>query len=129
MAQNATAQGAQKEKKATALQVVIPNTEANKPQEKTQLEIKPISLEDIKRKNEVLTRLVERYDTIQEKKKSLENFSYSYDRDTAFITVKDAKGEIFQSNSPKTIGQVIEFWKAEFSKVAQEVEREIRELA
>ena len=93
-------------------------------------EVKPIqSIDEIKRKSEVLSRLSAKWDNLNEKLRRIENFAISHDGDTANVIVKDAQGEIFDSNSPKTIGKLIEFWKVEFSNVIAEVEKEMREIA
>lgn len=92
-------------------------------------EHKAPTIEEIKRKNEVLRRLTERYDSLQDKRRRVENFHISHDRDTATVTVEDASGEVFESNSPKTIGKLIDFWKEEFNAALTELEKEIRETA
>lgn len=93
-------------------------------------EAKPVqSIEDIKRKSEVLNRLTVKWDTLTEKRRKVENFAISHDGDTASTIVRDAHGEVFESNSPKTINKLIEFWKAEFSEAITEVEQEMREIA
>jgi hypothetical protein len=93
-------------------------------------EVKPVlSIEDIKRKSEVLSRLSVKWDSLAEKRRRVENFAISHDGDTASAIIRDAQGEVFESNSPKTIGQLIEFWKAEFSEAIANVEKEMREIA
>ena len=94
------------------------------------IEAKPVqSIEDIKRKSEVLSRLAVKWDTLAEKRRRVENFAISHDGDTASAIIRDAQGEVFESNSPKTIGKLIEFWKAEFSEAIANVEKEMREIA
>ncbi len=91
---------------------------------------KPVqSIEDIKRKSEVLNRLTVKWDTLTEKRRKVENFAISHDGDTSSAIVRDSHGEVFESNSPKTIGKLIEFWKAEFSEAIANVEKEMREIA
>ena len=87
------------------------------------------SIEDIKRKSEVLSRLAVKWDTLAEKRRRVENFAISHDGDTASAIVRDSQGEVFESNSPKTIGKLIEFWKSEFSEAIANVEMEMREIA
>ena len=112
------------------------NAEFNAAPETTQAapapiaEAKPVlSIEDIKRKSEVLSRLSVKWDSLAEKRRRVENFAISHDGDTASAIIRDAQGEVFESNSPKTIGQLIEFWKAEFSEAIANVEKEMREIA
>ena len=95
-------------------------TEAVKPQ---------LTIEDIKRKNEVLKRLTDKYDRLQDKLRRVENFKLSSDRETATIVVTDSNGEEFMSNSQKTLVQLIAFWHDEFKQAIAEVEKEIRENA
>ena len=87
------------------------------------------SIEDNKRKSEVLSRLAVKWDTLAEKRRRVENFAISHDGDTASAIVRDSQGEVFESNSPKTIGKLIEFWKSEFSEAIANVEMEMREIA
>ena len=110
--------------------------EVTKKEVKPAEEVKPVettvtqlTIEDIKRKNEVLRRLTAKYDLLQDKRRRVENFAISHDQDTASVTVSDATGEVFESNSPKTINKLIEFWKEEFNSALSEVEKEIRENA
>ena len=93
-------------------------------------EPKPVqSIEEIKRKSEVLSRLSVKWDSLNEKRRRVEDFAISHDGDTASVRVRDAQGELFESNSPKTIGKLIEFWKEEFSEAIAGVEKEMREIA
>jgi hypothetical protein len=119
----------------TSSETIAPEAQAEPQVEQTAeptpaIEAKPIqSIEDIKRKSEVLSRLTAKWDRLAEKRRRVENFSISHDGDTASAIIKDAQGEVFESNSPKTIGQLIEFWKAEFSEAIAQVEKEMREIA
>lgn len=90
---------------------------------------KQLTIEEIKRKNEVLRRLTQRYDDISLKLFKIENFKISSDRDTSSVYLTDANGESFQSNSPKTVQKVIQFWTDEFKNALSEIEKEIRENA
>lgn len=133
MKENSTAR---KEQTSTvpALHIMPKTNDVN--ESKSAEEVKPVettvtqlTIEDIKRKNEVLRRLTAKYDLLQDKRRRVENFAISHDQDTASVTVSDATGEVFESNSPKTINKLIEFWKEEFNSALSEVEKEIRENA
>ena len=137
-APEATAQEATPEAETVSIYEVIEkvNAEFNAAPEAIQAapapiaEVKPVlSIEDIKRKSEVLSRLSVKWDSLAEKRRRVENFAISHDGDTASAIIRDAQGEVFESNSPKTIGQLIEFWKAEFSEAIANVEKEMREIA
>lgn len=131
MSKNSTAQKI--EQVTPTMKVLMPaKAEEAKATETTaepKAEPKPLTLAEIKRKNEVLSRLMERHENLSEKRKRVENFKLSHDRDTANVLVTDANGEEFQSNSPKTIGKLIEFWMKEFNEALGELEKEIRETA
>lgn len=87
------------------------------------------TIEDIKRKAEKLTKLSRKYDDLIDKLHRVEDFVISHDHETASVKVKDAMNFTFESNSPKTIGKLIEFWKEEFSEAIAGVEKEMREIA
>ncbi len=91
--------------------------------------ITPQTIEDIKRKAELLTRLSKRYDDLIDKLHRVEDFVISHDHETASVKVRDAMNFTFESNSPKTIGKLIEFWKDEFSEAIKETENQMREIA
>jgi len=89
----------------------------------------PPTIEDIKRKAELLTRLSKKYDDLISKLHRVEDFVISHDQETASVKVRDAMNFTFESNSPKTIGKLIEFWKDEFSEAIKETEKQMREIA
>ena len=91
--------------------------------------IAPPTIEDIKRKAELLTRLSKKYDDLISKLHRVEDFVISHDQETASVKVRDAMNFTFESNSPKTIGKLIEFWKDEFSEAIKETEKQMREIA
>lgn len=126
MSKNSTAQNIE-QKQTTGdtptMTILVPE---KKGEEKKEIGLPTI--EEIKRRNDVLTRLVVRHENLTEKRRMVENFQVSHDRDTASVLVTDANGEHFQSNSPKTIGKLIEFWKAEFNEAISELEQEIRNV-
>ncbi len=92
-------------------------------------EIKTLTIEEIKRKSEVLSRLAAKYDQLQEKRKQVENFKLSHDKDSTLVRVLDASGEAFESSSPKTIGKLLDFWFEEFTEGLKETENQMREIA
>ena len=107
MKENSTAQKNEQKTEDVKLQIVPKTDEVNQPSTEPKL----LTIDEIKRKNEVLRRLTAKYDTLQDKRRRVENFKISHDTDTATVTVSDATGEVFESNSPKTIGKLIEFWQ------------------
>ncbi|MDD2799379.1 MAG: hypothetical protein PHV20_12375 [Bacteroidales bacterium] len=142
MSKDAAARKVQEQK--PVLTVVQPEKKENNPkienlrtaaEEVQELKTEPtqekavLSIEDIKRKNEVLSRLTAKWDALADKRRRVENFSISHDTDTANVIVRDSNGEVFESNSPKTIGKLLEFWKEEFSTALDQVEKDMREIA
>ena len=141
MKTNSTAPKLEQKNELPVLTVVIPEKAEQKEQKtdetpeapaepaKVEEAKKQLTIEEIKRKNEILRRLVAKHEDISLKLWRIENFKISADRETATVQVTDASGEEFQSNSPKTIGKLIEFWTDEFKNALAEIEKEIRENA
>jgi len=100
-----------------------------KPTEQPTPTIETQSIEDIKRKAELLTRLSAKYDDLIEKRKRMENFVVSHDNDTANIVLHDARGESFTSTNPTAIAQFIEFCKVGFTEAIFKIEKQMREIA
>ena len=92
-------------------------------------ELKSLTIEEIKRKSEVLSRLAAKYDQLQEKRKQVENFKLSHDKDSTLVSVSDSNGEVFESSSSKTIGRLLDFWFEEFTEGLKETEKQMREIA
>ena len=141
MKSNSTAPKLEQKNELPVLTVVIPEKDVQNEQKtdvtpeapaepaKVEEAKKQLTIEEIKRKNEVLRRLTQRYDEISLKLFKIENFKISSDRDTSSVYLTDANGESFQSNSPKTVQKVIQFWTDEFKNALSEIEKEIRENA
>jgi adenine C2-methylase RlmN of 23S rRNA A2503 and tRNA A37 len=93
-------------------------------------EVKPVAkkeptLQELKNRATVVYLLQEKHTKLIEKRASLDKFAIKHENENASITVRDANGEEFKSSSPKTINQFIEFCKAEFEVVINEVEKEL----
>ena len=133
MKTTSTAQKMEQKNEIPMLTVVTPEkevkTEITAEPAKTEAVKPQLTIEEIKRKNEILRRLTQRYDEVSLKLFKIENFKISSDRDTSSVFLTDANGESFQSNSPKTVQKVIQFWTDEFKNALSEIEKEIRENA
>ena len=144
MKTNSTAPKMEQKNELPMLQVVTPETEVQTetnpgkvpeapeatPEPAKTEAVKPQpTIEEIKRKNEVLRRLVAKHEDISLKLWRIENFKISSDKDTSSVFLTDSNGENFQSNSPKTVQKVIQFWTDEFKNALEEIEKEIRENA
>lgn len=111
------------EKKETLKPVLTVSKNENSTEQKT-----VITLEQLKNAAITLTLLNQKHDSLTEKMKRLERFSIVHEKENAQIQIVDAKGEEFESNSPKSIAKLIEFWKDEFKEAIDEVETEIRKV-
>ena len=140
MKNQSAAQKAQ-EKNLPALQIVKPTEEKthipfttepkgeNKDQEAKPAEVekKIPTLQDLKNRATVLHLLNERHTKLTDKRSSLDKFELKHDENNATITVTDATGEEFTSNSPKSVAQLIEFWKCEFDEAIEAIEQKMAE--
>ena len=96
--------------------------ETPKPQE----EKKAPTLADLKNRATIVFLLQEKHTKLSEKRASLDKFTITHEKDNATAIVEDVNGLEFKSSSPKTIGKLIEFWKAEFDEAINEVESELK---
>ena len=86
------------------------------------------SIEELQAKAEKTAQLVERFRTIKAKKAEVDSFVILHENTQAEITVRDVAGRSITTCNPKTIAQVIEFWKGELTDALQKSERDIREI-
>lgn len=89
---------------------------------------KTIPISSIMEKAEKLHLLTLKYEELTGKRKSLDLFDISHDKDNAQLQLADAKGLSFESCNPKCIKKVIDIWKDEFSTAINEVEKQMRDL-
>lgn len=90
---------------------------------------KPIpSISDLMEKAEKLYLLKEKYDDLMKKRKSLDAFEISHDRENAKMEIVDANGLEFQSGNPRCIAQVIDIWKKDYADAISSTEQKIRAL-
>lgn len=80
------------------------------------------TLQEFKDRATILYLLQEKHTGLIEKRNRLDHFQISHDNNNAEIVVRDAKGLEFKSTSAKTIGQFLDFCKAEFTEVIAETE-------
>lgn len=88
---------------------------------KTEAKREP-TLQEFKDRATILYLLQEKHTGLIDKRNRLDRFQISHDNQNAEIIVKDANGLEFKSTSAKTIGQFLDFCKAEFSEVITETE-------
>ncbi len=89
---------------------------------------KEITISSIMEKAEKLHLLKKKYEELNEKRKSLDLFEISHDRDNSQMQLVDIKGLTFESSNPKCIKKVIEIWKEEFTTAIEEAEKQMRSL-
>lgn len=94
--------------------------------ESENIERKELTLQELKNRATIIHLLDEKHTKLISKRASLDTFSIKHEKDNAQIVVTDANGEEFRSSSPKTIGQLIKFWKEEFDEAIEELEAEIK---
>ena len=70
--------------------------------------------------------LQKKHNELTAKRRELDEFSISSDRETCKIFVKDGMGRDFESGCKKSMKKLIEFWKEEFTNAINEVENEIK---
>lgn len=87
-----------------------------------------VTISSIMEKAEKLHLLTIKHEELTGKRKSLDLFEISHDKDNAQLQLADAKGLSFESCNPKCIKKVIEIWKEEFSLAIEETEKQMRAL-
>lgn len=91
-------------------------------------EAKEIPTSSLLEKAEKLHLLKKKYDELNNKRKSLDLFELSHDKDNAQMQLADANGLSFESSNPRCIKKVIEIWKEEYSTAIEETEKQMRLL-
>ena len=85
------------------------------------------TMDELKHRATVIHLLSEKHSKLTEKRQRLDKFEISHDKENAEIVLTDANGEEFTSHSPKSIAQLIEFWKNEFDGAIQEIEVQLKQ--
>lgn len=101
--------------------------EAKKIEEAKAIEAtRKLSVEQITDKAEKLHLLEVRYQQIKNKKRQVENFAISHDRNNARLTLVDAEGKEITTSNPTSIKKVIEDWKVDLNRCLEETENDMR---
>lgn len=87
---------------------------------------KEISTSSIMEKADKLHLLKNKYEKLNGKRKDLDLFDLSHDKDNAQMQLVDVNGLSFQSSNPRCIKKVIEIWKEEYSIAIDETEKKMR---
>ncbi len=88
----------------------------------------PPSIEELQARAEKTSQLVERYQTIKEKKAELDSFVILHDREQARIVITDNNGRRIETYNPKSIAQVVEIWKKDINEALAKAEQDVREI-
>ncbi len=70
--------------------------------------------------------LRQRYQEIRDKRKQLEAFTISHDKDNAQLTLVDANGLTISTANPVSIGKLLTDWMDDLNKHLKKIEGEIR---
>lgn len=70
--------------------------------------------------------LRQKYQEIRDKRKMLDSFAISHDKDNAQLTLVDAKGLTISTSNPVTIGKLLSDWMNDLNTHLKKVEDEIR---
>lgn len=70
--------------------------------------------------------LRQKYQEIREKRKMLDSFAISHDKDNAQLTLVDAKGLTISTSNPVTIGKLLTDWMNDLNNHLKRTEDEIR---
>jgi hypothetical protein len=90
---------------------------------------KVANIEDLKARASLMTILSQKHEELTTKRRELERFAISHDKNNAQMSVVDATGKEFSSSNPKSIGQLLTIWKAEFEEAIKATEEELRAVA
>lgn len=107
-----------------------PKQEATK-QEATKQEairklLVPMSIDALMDKADKLYLQRQKYQEIREKRKQLEAFTISHDKNNAQLTLVDAKGLTISTSNPVSIGKLLADWMNDLNEHLKKTEDEIR---
>ena len=102
-----------------------PKQEATK-QEATRKLLVPMSIDVLMDKADRTYLLRQKYQEIREKRKQLEAFTISHDKNNAQLTLVDAKGLTISTSNPVSIGKLLADWMNDLNEHLKKTEDEIR---
>lgn len=97
-----------------------------KPQEQPVVQARPLTIDEINDKAERLHTLQMKYQTIKDKRKQLDSFTISHDRNNAQLTLVDADGLEINTSNPQSIGKLLKDWMCDLNTSLSHVEEEMR---
>ena len=102
-----------------------PKPETTKP-ETTQKLLIPMSIDVLMDKADRTYLLRQKYQEIRDKRKQLETFTISHDKNNAQLTLVDAKGLTISTSNPVSIGKLLADWMNDLNEHLKKTEDEIR---
>ncbi|MBD3589558.1 hypothetical protein [Bacteroides sp. GM023] len=132
-------------KEETIPLLLLPTTPQEKPQEKNEVKEKPqektvkqevveapkkssaaMSIDTLMDKADRTYLLRQKYQEIREKRKQLEAFTISHDKNNAQLTLVDAKGLTISTSNPVSISKLLADWMDDLNIHLKKTEDEIR---
>lgn len=87
---------------------------------------KRLSIDELTDKAERVYLLRQKYQEVREKRKQLESFTISHDKNNAQLTLVDAKGLSISTSNPVAIGKLLSDWMLDLNNHLAKTEEEIR---
>ena len=87
---------------------------------------KRLSIDELTDKAERVYLLRQKYQEVREKRKQLESFTISHDKNNAQLTLVDAKGLSISTSHPVAIGKLLSDWMLDLNNHLAKTEEEIR---
>lgn len=115
--------GREIDKKSTNKAVVLLPV---KPEEQPTQQARPLTIDEINDKAERLHVLRTKYQTIKDKRKQLDSFTISHDKNNAQLTLIDAEGLEITTSNPQSIGKLLKDWMCDLNTNLELVEDEMR---
>lgn len=111
--------------------VVKPSVKAATPvadgkMETTAAAPKRLSIDELTDKADRVYLLRQKYQEVREKRKQLESFTISHDKNNAQLTLVDAKGLSISTSNPVAIGKLLADWMLDINNHLSKTEADIR---
>ena len=87
---------------------------------------KRLSIDELTDKADRVYLLRQKYQEVREKRKQLESFTISHDKNNAQLTLVDAKGLSISTSNPVAIGKLLADWMLDLNNHLSKTEKEIR---
>lgn len=115
-----------KEVKQPAKEVVTVLNEKKEAKPVAVVAPKRLSIDELTDKADRVFLLRQKYQDVREKRKQLESFTISHDKNNAQLTLVDAKGLSISTSNPVAIGKLLADWMLDLNNHLAKTESEIR---